>query len=64
MQSELSAAASSQTKLDLDSHIQPCPETYELVAGEIGVKYKSMFDDLMQSLPPEKADRVRGFCGT
>ena len=61
MQSELSAAASSQTKLDLDSHIQPCPETYELVAGEIGVKYKSMFDDLMQSLPPEKADRVRGF---
>lgn len=58
-----SRIADSQPLLDLDSHIQPSPETYPIVAGEIGVKYKQMFDDMMQSLPPDKAERVKRFAG-
>ncbi|MEK9625594.1 MAG: amidohydrolase family protein [Gammaproteobacteria bacterium] len=47
--------------LDLDSHIQPCPETYELVAGEIGAHYRQMFHDLLKSLPEDRAERVKKF---
>ncbi len=45
-------------KLDLDSHIQPSPETYELVAGKIGRRYKEMFLELIESLPADKAKRL------
>lgn len=44
--------------LDCDSHIQPSPRTYELVAGEVGRGFSKMFDDLIKTLPPNEAERL------
>ncbi|GAB6040381.1 amidohydrolase family protein [Endothiovibrio diazotrophicus] len=50
-------------KLDLDTHIQPSPRSYELVAGEIGRHYEKMFNELMESLPADKAERLARWTG-
>ncbi|MFK7829720.1 MAG: amidohydrolase family protein [Congregibacter sp.] len=54
---------SSALRLDLDSHIQPSPDTYPLVAGEIGLHYQRMFEELLSSLPADQADRLVAWTG-
>lgn len=44
--------------LDCDSHIQPSPRTYEIVAGEVGRRFSQMFDDLIKTLPAAQAERL------
>ncbi len=44
--------------LDCDSHIQPSPRTYEIVAGQVGRHFSKMFDDLMKTLSPAEAERL------
>ncbi len=39
---------------DLDSHIQPSPQTYEVAAGEVGKHFTSMLYQMMESMPEEE----------
>src|SRR3954466_16297526 len=44
---------------DLDSHIQPSPQTYEIAAGEVGKHFTSMLYQMMASMPEEEAKRIK-----
>lgn len=44
--------------LDLDMHIQPSPDTYEIAAGEVGVQFAEMLRQMKEQAPPEQQKRV------
>jgi len=48
--------------LDLDSHIQPSPKTYEHVAGEVGRRFHSMYE-MIANLEPAQAERLARWTG-
>jgi len=43
---------------DLDSHIQPSPQTYEVAAGEVGRHFINMLHQMKASLPEEEAKKI------
>jgi predicted TIM-barrel fold metal-dependent hydrolase len=43
---------------DLDSHIQPSPQTYEIAAGEVGKYFTSMLHQMMETMPEEEAKKI------
>src|SRR5580692_11230915 len=43
---------------DLDSHIQPSPQTYEVAAGEVGKHFTNMLQQIKASVPEEEAKRI------
>jgi len=43
---------------DLDTHIQPSPQTYEIAAGEIGRQFAQSLREMLESLPGDEAARI------
>lgn len=43
---------------DLDSHIQPCPRTYEIAAGEVGKHFTNMLHQMMETMTEAEAKKV------
>lgn len=44
--------------LDLDMHIQPSPDTYEIAAGEVGIQFANMLRQMKDQVPPDQQKRV------
>lgn len=43
---------------DLDTHIQPSPQTYEIAAGDVGKQFAGMLRQMMESMPADEAKRI------
>lgn len=48
---------------DLDSHIQPSLDDYELAAGEVGREFATSIRELLGQLPPEGAQQLARLVG-
>lgn len=48
---------------DLDSHIQPSPEKYHLVAGAVGRNFANMLYRMLETLPEEEAKQISQLVG-
>jgi predicted TIM-barrel fold metal-dependent hydrolase len=45
--------------IDLDSHVQPSPQTYEVAAGEVGKYFTNMLYQMMETMPEAEAKKIK-----
>lgn len=48
---------------DLDTHIQPSPDTYEIAAGEVGKHFAESFYQMLATAPKEEAEKMSKLVG-
>ncbi|MFA5016947.1 MAG: amidohydrolase family protein [Methylobacter sp.] len=48
---------------DLDTHIQPSPNNYEIAAGEVGKYFADMYHQMLDNAPKEEAAKIAKLVG-
>jgi len=48
---------------DLDTHIQPSPNNYEIAAGEVGKYFADMYNQMLDKAPKEEAAKIAKLVG-
>ncbi|WP_169624957.1 amidohydrolase family protein [Methylobacter tundripaludum] len=48
---------------DLDTHIQPSPNNYEMAAGEVGKYFADMYNQMLDKAPKEEAAKIAKLVG-